>query len=230
MNHIGVEQVFEVKGRRYRLGRLTRGVLRAWLQWADSQVPTPLELAWRHLDDYPCPEILVKVADEANARRFTPDDPTTALELTELGQFEFFCLLMDPYHWHLSRRKLWRLFSRINWPMLLQKAGGVAPTDEGEAETDMYRALGWLPPLFSQNAATAWADIDRSIFQNCYITPEVVDSMTLAELRAVLKPEKKEQSVWSVAAAVSASPTRFYHSLTPEQKLTLSAKTYGHPC
>jgi len=228
MNHIGVEQVFEVKGRRYRLGRLTRAVVRAWLQWADLQVPTPLELAWRHLEDFPCPNVLVKIADDANARRFTPEDPTTVLELTEMGQFEFFCLLMDKHHWKLSRRKLWWIFCQVDWTQLVQKAGGVAPVDESEAETDLYRRLGWMPPLASKSA-TSWAEIDKSIFQNCYITPQQVDSMTLAELQAVLRAEKKEQSVWSVASAVDSSPTRFYHQLTPEQKLTLSSKTYGHP-
>lgn len=228
MRHIGTEQTITVGKRTYRLSRLTRGIIRQLFAWCCEQAPSPLELAKRHIDDWPCPQGLIEVTEELMQLYGTEDDQTfVELNGSPEGDFRLFCLLMVKYHTDLSEERLWALFRQIDptkWLYLQQQASGVFTT-ERQAEEGMFRHLGWMPA--GKSKRTSWEEIDRDIFQNCYLRPQDVDEMTLPEIAAVIQPKEEPTTVANAAQALANASVQFYKHLTPTHRLELLQRRFG---
>jgi hypothetical protein len=140
MDYIGSEPLIEVNGKRYRLGRFTRKVLKQFLSWADEELGNPLEQVKGQLAGFPehIQEIMVRDAiDRAKLRRSINSPEVQALLTTPEGAMKILALLFQQHQPALSDRDVERIYDECcdqHGPGYLEKkiaaAGGTIPRDE----------------------------------------------------------------------------------------------------
>lgn len=219
MNHLGIEQVVRFGKRAYRLSRLTRGVLRKWLVWAEEKLPLMEELLKGYGDLPPSAQtILLRQLDAYKPIRGTLADPIIGdLYCTAEGQLYLFFLLFDLHHPDVTFRTASRIATRIDLAEVFLRASGRNQADEAEVEAAYYRELGIVPygPSEGKPKGLNWAEFDRNIFQNFNILPNQLDLLTIPEIVTIAT--KKAESNMSEAMATIEN----FRKLTVEQQNNL---------
>lgn len=227
MWHVGSEQWLKVNGKAYRLARWTRRLVRAWYEWALSKIPNPLTTLSQSLHVLPSYLMLTLVnhADKlATERNNLEGEEFSRLWRSEEGLFKVFSLLIGEHHPELDEDEIKEVLSQVDLEALIARASGRLPIDEVELEKDYLRELGLMPAEASiPQPPVDWANIDRELFRNCYLTPQQVDEMTLPEIIVILG-QKAEHVATDAESAIRFA--RLIRSLTPEQRLTLSLRRY----
>lgn len=221
MNHVGREQTIRLDGRAYRLSRFTRGLFRLWIEWAKTVVPDPRDGLDAYLFRFPA-HVQFRILEEVNAILDGRDDLTdpdlAALWQSEEGVGKAFCLLLEKFHWQEQAEPILEKAKAVyNLQELIVTASGRIGTPQSEIQEAFYVSHGLLSPSLppSRRRKTDWAEIDRELFKNAYITPAQVDELTLPELQAILVSDAQTDSGREFAKA------RAYAKLTPEQRAEL---------
>lgn len=226
MQHVGRPQTVTIAGRPVRLGRLTRGVLRQWTDWARTLLPNVLAAVLAHFDHFP-PKVQKLLADaaiaNAEARKDFGSEELSRLWYSRPGTAQLLGLLIVEgssldldLAVDLASQAVDELGDETvaKW---ISTASGRVVASQFELETRAYTEAGFLPSFPPSRNKREWHEIDRDIFQNIGLTPQQVDEMTLPELIAVLRAEDKAASM-----ADAFKRAEMYHKLTPAQRLKLA--------
>lgn len=221
MRHLGVEQTIKHDGKPYRLSRFTRRLLRLWLEWANSQIPSPLALAQDHFGTFGSPDVLVSVAADLMQHRYSfNDEAVWELWHQEEGVRHAVSLLFETHHPDADARAIVDSLPINQVQDLLAKANGVPPVDPFEVERQYYASLGWLPEQEPAPVKTMdWAEFDASLFQHLHLTPDQIDNMTPTEI-TVLCSKKEDGRGPSLQDGIEHA--KLFARLTPKQQFELS--------
>ncbi len=223
MNHVGIAQSVQIGTHTVRLGRLTRAVMRRWLEWARKKLRPFLDAILKHFDRFPpcCQRIMAEEAmtlAESLADFNSPD--LSDLWFSDEGQIQLLALLMDCEPALALDLASQAVSDGLPVGIWVGKATGRTSLTPTELEAQAYRQAGLLPQSSpSRPTPINWASVDKDIFQNIGLTPEQVDLMTLAELCTVLRAETE------MTQGEKEEHAKLYHKLTPKQKLNLALLT-----
>lgn len=137
LNHLGVDEIVEIKGKTYKLGRFTMELWIKFTEFARKVLPNPLDLIRGKLEGFP-PDIQEKLVREAYDRSYrhlsiTSPEVTGVLNSYE-GMTYLFVLRLQVYQPHITLEEGRQLFLAY-----LSEAG------EGAAAESVVRATGVLP-------------------------------------------------------------------------------------
>lgn len=155
MNHIGRETTVEVNGKKYRLSRFTRKILRSFLDWANVELGNPLDAIKDRLAGFPphLQEMIVKDAlEQARLRRSVNSPEVQSLLATPQGSMKLLSLLFQQHHPELTDADVEAIYDACateHGESYLEKkiveASGQMPKDESEIEREALQEAGLLP-------------------------------------------------------------------------------------
>lgn len=105
MNYIGKETLVEIGGKKYKLSRFTRGIVRQFMDWADKELGNPLLEIKDVIQDFPpnVQEIMVKDAMNRKAQRRSFHSPDVqALLSSPEGVMKLLSFLFQQHQPELS--------------------------------------------------------------------------------------------------------------------------------
>ncbi len=243
MLHTGCIQVIEIEGKRYKLSRLTRGLMKKWLVWADSQLDNPLVIASRNISkcaNNQIKELLIDMTSAMATKRFSFfDPPIMSLWSDYNGQFKLFCLLLEEFHFEIPNKECKVIFDKVfNFERIKSYAMGKFPVDlirlpDGTTsspveERALFEELGFISPKPNKEQKMPdWADIDRQLAEasNYVLTPLLIDNLTLPEIQVMLKQDKNkkdDKNKRKTANSDDYDMINAWGQLTPENKLQLA--------
>lgn len=216
MFHVGREQTVTINEIPCHLNRLTRAIIREWMEWAQHFLPNPIPSIVDHFDTF-TEDIQKTIANQAiltaESRKNFSSVEMVALWTSTIGTLKTVALLLggdvDLASDALNEHGINTLLSWI------EVARGTLVLADHQLEEIAYQKAGLLPTPTIDNRVTDWGEIDRSIFIATGLTPIEVDDLTYAELIVLcgkqqeLKPEEQMQRA------------ELWHKLTARQKLEI---------
>jgi hypothetical protein len=190
VRHFGREVEVSIGGCPYTLSRLTRGIFRRFVDFADQTLPDPATIAQDCISRVPEPTARL-IATEAYrwavARLWFFAPHMTALLFSHVGLCHLFFLLLQKHH-AVSREQATDLLSALTTDVFLQvmpTLQGIAPIDPVKLLDNACEQAGLLPQARATDSRpdpNYWLRMDVSLMQNYYLKPAQIDELTLTEI------------------------------------------------
>lgn len=158
MRHLGTEVEITVGGKKYKLSRFSRKIVKQFIDWAQTVLPDPLTLVKDKLKDFPpnVQEIIVKDAlANARMRRSVNNPEIQALMTTPEGGMKLLSLMFQAHHPNLTDAEVEAIYEQIGLEYgegylesKLVQAAGEMPVDDAEAERQVMQEAGLIPAPF----------------------------------------------------------------------------------
>src|SRR4051812_8955837 len=115
-HHIGRPTTIEANGRTYTIGRFTRNILFRFMDWAEAQIPDPLDDLKTKITGFPphIQELMVKDAlQKSRVRRSVQSPEVQQLLGTPEGAIKILQLLLSKNHPELSESEVGDIFDSM---------------------------------------------------------------------------------------------------------------------